>query len=260
MDNTPKTSTTPITFIGGESGQKPTSDKSVFVELTEKSQPSPAVNGAFCVPNNLSQSGKFTHLPVIGSHVPPLMLAVPAAIETAEGYVELVTLAAARLGVDQKLKKKFAANALSLAISSGECWHNAKHEARRQMVMGHALRILRRHRAASIAFRTASKNRASRLEALRALAKCQRRLGQFAEGIVTLTRALAITPEDPRLHYNLARYLCVSGQCRAAIYELAWALELNPKLKTRAIQDADFELMRAAPAFLSLTATRSLAK
>jgi len=199
-------------------------------------------------------------LPSPQAKIPPLLLAVPPAIETAEGYVELVTQAAARLGVNRLMKRRFAKQALMLAIGSGECWHNAKHEARRQMVIGQSLRLLRRYRSAAVAFRKAAKHRPQRVDALMALAWCQRRSGLIPEAVASLTRALAITPEDARLHYNLACYLCISGQCRAAIYELAWALELDSSLRCRAVLDADFDGLRTAPAFFALTATRTPAK
>jgi tetratricopeptide (TPR) repeat protein len=250
--------------IAGEMGTAADSanggEASVNTGSTLSNTPSPKVNGAFVSSFLLgSESGKI-FLPEAKAAVPPLMLAVPPAIEMAEGYIELVTQPASKLGVARGMKRQFALKALNLATDAGECWHNAKHEARRQMVIGQSLRLLKRHRSAVAAFRKASKHRPSRVAALMAMAWCQKRLGQVTEAVVTLTRALAITPEDPRLHYNLACYLCVSGQARAALYELAWALELDSSLRTRALLDSDFDALRTAPAFFALTASRTTAK
>jgi tetratricopeptide (TPR) repeat protein len=189
---------------------------------------------------------------------PPALL--PSAIETAEGYLELVTQPAVKLGVDSRMRRDFARKSLALAKSVRAAELSAKHEARRQMVIGQSLRLLRRYHSAARAFREASRFRASRVEALMALGWCQKRLGQADQAVATLTRALAIAPEDPRLHFNLACYLSLSGQYRAAVYELAWALELEPTLRRRAIWEPDFDQLRTAPAFVALTSPRSLAK
>lgn len=259
MDHIPKIQSKPA-IIAGEAGNPQDAKGQVPPGPQDLSQPSPVVNGNFSSGNFPSNSENQFFLPVPKAKVPPLLLAVPSGIETAEGYIELVTQAASRLGVNRGMKRLFAKKALQLAVDCGECWHNAKHEARRQMVIGQSLRLLKRYRSASAAFRKAAKHRPMRVEALMALGWCQKRSGLMTEAIVSLTRALAITPEDARLHYNLACYLCVSGQCRAALYELAWAVELDSSLRNRAVLDADFDGLRTAPAFFALTATRSAAK
>ena len=191
--------------------------------------------------------------------IPPLTL-VPAAIEAAEGYLELVTLPAVRLGVCGKTRRDFARKAFSLATQHGVCVYEAKHESRRQMVIGQSQRLLRRYSAAISAFRKASKHRGTRVEALMAMGWCQKRQGRTDLAIVSLTRALAIVPENASLHYNLACYLACEGQIRAAIYELAWALQIEPRLSRRACLEADFIALRSIPAFCSLTSSRVLAK
>ncbi|MGV3485684.1 MAG: tetratricopeptide repeat protein [Planctomycetaceae bacterium] len=181
---------------------------------------------------------------------------LPAAIETAEGYLELVTRPAAKLGVNPQFRRLYAQKALQLARGCAQDIFDDKHEARRQMVIGQALRLLRRYAAATRAFRRASKCRQLRVDALMALGWCQKRNGEFNGAVVTLTRALAIAPENARLHYNLACYLAGLNQHRAAIYELAWALELQPLLRSRALVEADFDALRSYPAFDALTTPR----
>jgi tetratricopeptide (TPR) repeat protein len=181
---------------------------------------------------------------------------IPASIETAEGYLELVTKPAVCLGVSNKIRRSYAKKAIELATSCGLCPNEPKHEARRQMVIGQAHRLLRRYRTATAAFRSASKYRPLRVEALLAMGWCQKRSGKLNEAVVSLTRALAIVPDDARLHYNLACYLACLGQHRAAVYELAWALELQPKLQSRSIAEPDFDCLRLYPAFIALTQPR----
>ena len=123
-----------------------------------------------------------------------------------------------------------ALKSLDLANRCGACVYEPKHESRRQMVIGQSYRILHRYPAAISAFRRASKHRDARVEALMAMGWCQKRIGRTDLAVVSLTRALAIVPENARLHYNLACYLACEGQARAAIYELAWALQIEPRL------------------------------
>lgn len=186
-------------------------------------------------------------------------LSVPAAIEMAEGYLELVTGPAVQLGVSGKTRREFARKALKLAIDHDLCLV-PKYEARRQMVIGQARRLLKRYELAACAFRRAAKHRPARLDALIGLGWCQKRMGRVDLAVVSLTRALAIAPEDPRLHYNLACYLSLAGQFRAAVYELAWALELEPALRHRAIIEPDFDPLQASPAFEALTSSRRSGK
>ena len=186
-------------------------------------------------------------------------LSVPAAIEMAEGYLELVTGPAVQLGVSGKTRREFARKALKLALYHDLCLV-PKYEARRQMVIGQARRLLKRYELAACAFRRAAKHRPARLDALIGLGWCQKRMGRVDLAVVSLTRALAIAPEEPRLHYNLACYLSLAGQFRAAVYELAWALELEPALRHRAIIEPDFDAIHASPAFEALTSSRRAGK
>jgi tetratricopeptide (TPR) repeat protein len=186
-------------------------------------------------------------------------LSVPAAIEMAEGYLELVTGPAVQLGVSGKTRREFARKAMKLAIDHDLCLV-PKYEARRQMVIGQARRLLKRYELAACAFRRAAQHRPARLDALIGLGWCQKRMGRVDLAVVSLTRALAIAPEEPRLHYNLACYLSLAGQYRAAVYELAWALELEPALRHRAIIEPDFDAIHASPAFEALTSSRRAGK
>ncbi len=181
-------------------------------------------------------------------------LPLPASIHSAEGYLELVTQAALRLGVHRDVRRKFAMKSLELATEAGP-QAISEYEARRQMVIGQSRRLLKRYSAAINSFRLASKHRPTRVKALMATGWCQKRLGRADLAVVTLTRALSIVPEDARLHYNLACYLSLSGQYRAAVYELAWALELKPSLRARAKYEGDLEALHGSPAFESLTAS-----
>jgi tetratricopeptide (TPR) repeat protein len=156
---------------------------------------------------------------------------LPRRLRAAQGYLELATGPAARLGLAPRLRRQTLRKVLRLAATSVV---PSPHRAARQLLIGQALRLLGRHQSAAIALKKATSDRALRRDALLALAWCQKRLGHLDEAVIAVTRALAAAPDDAALHYNLACYLALSTQPRAALYELAWALELKPRLRQRA--------------------------
>ncbi len=186
------------------------------------------------------------------SSIPPLMLALPGEIEAAEGYLELVSSGASLFGVRPKFRKMFARKALGLLLQVGECWHNPRHEARRQLAIGQAYRLLRQYDLAAQAFRKAASYRAFRAGAMASAGMCEKKMGRLAEAITSLTRALSVDPDVARYHFQLARCLCLAGQGSAALFELGFAIHLDSELGRRAFQCADFDSLRTSPAFRSL--------
>ncbi|HBJ38015.1 MAG TPA: hypothetical protein DDZ51_25315 [Planctomycetaceae bacterium] len=177
---------------------------------------------------------------------------LPRQLLAAQGYLELATGPAGRLGLAPALRRRTLRQALHLAA---RCRVEKRHQPARHLLIGQSLRLLGKHRSAIASLRKASLDRWLRRDALLGLAWCQKRLGLIDEAITTITRALAVKPDDADLHYNLACYLALAMQPRAAIYELAWALELKPRLKRRASAEADFDSLRCFEAFAALTDT-----
>lgn len=175
---------------------------------------------------------------------------IPRGLLAAQGYLELATGPAARLGLAPTLRRKTLRQTLQLAV---KCKVGARHQPSRHLLIGQSLRLLGKHRSAIAPLRKASFDRLLRRDALLGLAWCQKRLGWLDDAITTITRALAANPDDADLHYNLACYLALAMQPRAAIYELAWALELKPRLRRRAGGEADFDSLRCYEAFAALT-------
>lgn len=174
---------------------------------------------------------------------------LPRPLMMAQGYLELATGPAARLGLAPRLRRRTLRKVLRLAAS---CAAGRPHRAARQLLIGQSLRLLGRHHSAVVALRKAACDPAVQRDALLALAWCQKRLGHLEEAIAAVTRALATAPDDAALHYNLACYLALSLQPRAALYELAWALELQPQLRSRAATECDLDSLRGSVAFEAL--------
>lgn len=174
---------------------------------------------------------------------------LPKSLVAASGYLELATGPAAKLGLAPQLKRRM----LRLAVRHASGTVGGESRSVRHFVLGQSLRLLGRYDIAAKALRLAARDRNLRRDALLGLAWCLRRTGALDEAIAVITRALAAAPEDAALHYNLACYLALAVQPRAALYELAWALELNPRLRRRASVECDFDLLRGTAAFEALT-------
>ncbi len=174
---------------------------------------------------------------------------LPRALQAAQGYLELATGAAAKLGLAPRLRRRTLRTALRLAARSVV---HGRHRATRQLLIGQALRLLGRYDVATLALQKASNDPALRRDALLALGWCHKRLGDLDLAIAAVSRALASEPHDAALHYNLACYLALAQQPRAALYELAWALELQPRLRRRAAVEPDFDAFRGLAAFEAL--------
>ncbi len=174
---------------------------------------------------------------------------LPRPLRAAQGYLELATGVAAKLGLAPRLRRQALRTVLRLA---GTCVVSGRHRATRQLLLGQALRLLGRYEAAALALQKASCDPALRRDALLGLAWCHKRLGELDLAIAASSRALATAPDDAALHYNLACYLALAQQPRAALYELAWALELQPRLRRRAAVEADFDGLRGLATFEAL--------
>ncbi|QDS92384.1 Tetratricopeptide repeat protein [Roseimaritima multifibrata] len=167
-------------------------------------------------------------------------------LETAEGYLQLITSVASKWGLRRSLRDRLAIKALRIAgnspVDSGHAW-------RRLFVMGQALRILRKYRAASRHLLRAAQLEPKRSEIWVALAWSLRRSGRLQNAVTAVTRGLYYTPDSPGLHFNLACYLAQQGETDEAVTELEWALDLDPELRRKVDAERDFDPIRFDPAF-----------
>lgn len=179
---------------------------------------------------------------------------LPRGLVIAQGYLDLATGPAAKLGLAVPLQRQTLRTALRTAF---ECQVSRRHRPQRALLIGQALRLLERYDLAIVPLRRAAQAAATRRDALLGLAWCCKRLGDLEAAILAITRAAARDPGDADLHYNLACYLALSFESKAALRELAWAFELKPSLRFRAVDEADFDSLRGVAAFEALLAAGS---
>jgi tetratricopeptide (TPR) repeat protein len=73
-----------------------------------------------------------------------------------------------------------------------------------------------------------------------------------AEARLYLERAVAMSPGSEHIHYALAAAQSLSGDAAGAVETLRRAIDLDPRNRTLARQDADFAMLTSYPAFRAL--------
>lgn len=130
-------------------------------------------------------------------------------------------------------------------------WATMQFEA--SLLTGEALRALGRYREALKPLEVAAGLRPSDVSVALALGWCYKRTHRLAQAIDALERAERHNPDEPLIHYNLACYWSLASNAPKALDELATALELEPELRSRIGDEADFDSLRGNPDFERLT-------
>lgn len=84
------------------------------------------------------------------------------------------------------------------------------------------------------------------------LAYIRRRTQSVEAAAATLQRAFNANPRDALANFNMACYRAVQNRPSEALELLRSALDLDPKLRTLAKAEQDFDSIRALPAFQEL--------
>lgn len=119
---------------------------------------------------------------------------------------------------------------------------------------GESLRALERYAEAIPPLERAAKSAPKDIRVRLALGWCCKRIGRLDRAIQALKEALSLEPNEALLYYNLACYLCLSGQKHDALLHLAKALTLDSAYREAAKQEEDFEQLRNDPVFQNLCA------
>jgi tetratricopeptide (TPR) repeat protein len=89
------------------------------------------------------------------------------------------------------------------------------------------------------------------------LAYIRRRTQSIDAAVATLQRAFDADPKDPLAHFNMACYRVAQQRTAEALVLLRHALHLNPKLRSLAKAEHDFDPIRHLPEFQALLAKTS---
>lgn len=174
------------------------------------------------------------------------------AIRAAEGYLELAAGFAEQWQDDSELQMRLARRAL-------EALEKLNHDARTQThtlyIAGQAHRLLHQYQEAALELTTAAELNPETISIWLALAWCRKRTNQLDLAIKSLENALAIEPQEPILHYNLACYWSLAGNAKLALTYLAQAFHLDPTYRALVAEETDFDPIRELPDFQSLVRT-----
>jgi tetratricopeptide (TPR) repeat protein len=134
-------------------------------------------------------------------------------------------------------------------LESRSDWLSMQFEA--SFLRGEALRGLKHYREALRPLEVAAGLRPADTRVALALGWCYKRTNRLAQAIDSLERALREHPDEPLplLHYNLACYWSLAGNCAKAVNALATALSIDAELRTMIAHEADFDQLRGNPEF-----------
>jgi len=132
-------------------------------------------------------------------------------------------------------------------LDSRSDWSSMPFEA--NLLRGEVLRNLNRCREALKPLEIAASLRPGDTRVALALGWCYKRTNRLAQAIDALQRAIHVHADDPLLHYNVACYWSLAGNCSKAVDALTFALELDPDLRSLIAEESDFDQIRGNPAF-----------
>ena len=165
--------------------------------------------------------------------LPPVNVELQKHVEYASGYLDLIMF-------DEAMREADAAVALApsnphaLAIKSTILWEqNRLNEA--EPFMAQLAEMNPRNTGLWIN-----------------LAYIRRRTQSVEAAAATLQRAFNVNPRDALANFNMACYRAVQNRPTEALELLREALSLDPKLRSLAKVEGDFDSIRALPAFQEL--------
>ena len=101
----------------------------------------------------------------------------------------------------------------------------------------------------------ARRHRPDDLEVLAELGHAYTRLGRIDEGLAVDRHLVALAPDNPTVHYNLACSLALAGELDAALGSLEESVRLGYGDVTHLLHDQDLVSLRELPRFQTLVAS-----
>jgi Flp pilus assembly protein TadD len=119
-------------------------------------------------------------------------------------------------------------------------------------LQGECLRALDQYREALQPLTKAAEGSPHNVHVWLSLGWCYKRTGRLDMAIESLEEALAVEPNDPLVHYNLACYWSLAKNRRQALAFLSKAIDLKDHYRTLVAAEPDFDPIRSDPAFQAL--------
>jgi Flp pilus assembly protein TadD len=102
---------------------------------------------------------------------------------------------------------------------------------------------------------TARRHRPDDVDVLAELGHAYTRLGRHRQGLEVDRELVALAPDNPTVHYNLACSLALLGQAEEAVAALEEAVRQGYEDLEHLLQDEDLACLRELSAFRSIVAT-----
>ncbi|HMP80911.1 MAG TPA: tetratricopeptide repeat protein [Pirellulaceae bacterium] len=174
-------------------------------------------------------------------------------IREAEGYLDLIGSFQNQWTLDESLCRPLAERALE---SLNQIQSPQGFKPQILFLKGEAHRILGHFAQAVNLFEQSLRIDPENLPTFWSLAVCYRRLEQTESSVEVMRAAIVADAENATNHYELARYMALLSDVRAASRHLAVSIDLDPRLRDTAVTDPDFDGIRDQSEFqavLSIT-------
>ena len=110
----------------------------------------------------------------------------------------------------------------------------------------------KRYKEAAEKFTEAVRLRSDAVASVISLGNCYLRLGEKDKALGYLLQATRIDPKYGPAHFNLATYYSVTGHTELALQSLKTAIQVDPRAKSEAKRDPDFDSLKSNTDFQSL--------
>ena len=171
-------------------------------------------------------------------------------LQEVEGYLELAMVLSDRYPLTLESRNRIANRALS---TLERLEPQTRDSSAGLHLKGQAYRVLEQYEKAISPLLEAKAEDPEDIHILLTLGWCYKRIGRIDAAIQALEDAMAISPDEGIIHYNLACYWSLANNIPLALVYLAQAFDLDPTYRDMVAEEPDFDPMREHPEFVAIT-------
>lgn len=170
-------------------------------------------------------------------------------IDEVAGYLDLATVLSDRFPLTKSSRERIAKRALDTLRRLNE---ENQTSAIGLHYEGQAYRVMEQYDEAIIPLTAANVADPENINVLLTLGWCYKRIDRIDAAIGALEDALAISPDEAIILYNLACYWSLAREPRQALFYLSRAFDKDPEYRDMVADESDFDPLRDHPEFLAI--------
>ena len=171
-------------------------------------------------------------------------------LQEVEGYLDLAMVLADQYPLSIEARDRIALRALN---TLDRLEKSTQESSVGLHLRGQAYRVLEQYDKAIPPLTAAKEAEPENIHILLALGWCYKRLNKIDAAIQSLEDALAVSPDEGIIHYNLACYWSLAKNVPLALVYLSQSFDLEPEYRDQVANEPDFDPLRDHPEFVALT-------